>query len=90
MAYEKINFVNGQAPAINADNLNTMQEQYQQGIIAAKNVKQSPVVAAVVRSNIYDIRQAVEGEIYFLKNPSLEYEDDEDIVGDVEDTGGDE
>ena len=37
MAYEKINFVNGQAPAINADNLNTM--QVSQKIIKIKNTK---------------------------------------------------
>lgn len=91
MTFEKINFTNGSGEPINAENLNKMQEQYAYGLDAAIKVKGSPVVAAVVRSNIYDASQAFEGELYFLVNPSLEKEETmDDTIGNLENGGEEE
>lgn len=89
--YTKINFTNGSGEPINAENLNKMQDQYYYGLEAAIKVKASPVVAAVVRSNIYDASQAFEGELYFLVNPSLEKEETmDDTIGNLENGGEEE
>lgn len=90
MTFEKINFTNGSGEPINAENLNYMQQQYTFGIEAAKKIKASSAIAAVVRSNIYDAGQAFEGEIYFLVNPTLEKEETmDDTIGNLE-NGGEE
>lgn len=81
MAYEKINFTNGSGEPINAENLNKMQEQYFEGILEAIAIKQSNEYPACVRINVFDVSQALNGELYIVSNPNQEYDSTEDDTG---------
>ena len=74
--YVKTMFTNGSGEPINDENLNHMQEQYVLGVQAAMLVKASAGVPAVIRRDILNPAEALEGEIYIIKNPSLEYEEE--------------
>ena len=81
MAYEKINFTNGTGEPINAENLNKIQEQYLQGILEAVAIKQSSEFPACVRIDVFDVSQALNGELYIVSNPNKEYDSTEDDAG---------
>lgn len=91
MAYNKINFTNGSGEPINAENLNKIQEQYTLGVAEAVNIKESQEYPAVVRSDVYDKSQALDGELYIITNPNSEYDSSQDTTTDTttEDSGGD-
>lgn len=92
MAYNKINFTNGSGEPINAENLNKIQEQYTLGVAEAVNIKESQEYPAVVRSDIYDKSQALDGELYIITNPNGEYDSTQDNTNsttETEEVGGD-